>query len=505
MKQWKWLAELRLFWFQCMYSSIIDNVVRFGKGYAFCVSLVGFIIGVCAWVAWILLWLRHEVLQLLSWFCSHIVPFSAAGVLGVGGLVWTAIMIRRSVRGFRAQFSSKDDMICFKDRRDKDRFAEDWCEIASNGDALGFEVHKILNGKAFVDFYSYSKKLNNSLVAGLSIPYNVKRFGTTRCWNAINKNLKEALLRLDLKQRSNGYQGFTNESKVAFVSDGFFCGKKTKNGTPAPIDIAKTCYYATYLTNETYRDLVYSGEDLANKKGISEWMSPFGIEGRKLQPFSAAKSYHIGVNTLGITRDGRVCIWRQRRGQRSNNLMAPTGSGSMDWSDIKHASNKNFNKAIIYGAERELKEESFSQDTRDKLIELSKEGKVLESRIIGMYRWGSLGGLPGFVLVTMIPMKYNEIELPGLSGCGGTGECVRDSAKMQWLGGGDVYSIQKILNVPQKNVENWRDECAAEVDRYMNNNSSDLSVPLYVCLKFFAEALRTSQELGDWINNRIEN
>lgn len=498
MKLLKWLAELRLFRFQCMYSTWAKNIWRLRGGIAFFVSLLSVIIGVCVWVAWLLLHFRHEILQFLTWLCSFEKCASYLSWVGLLGLVLSMVGIFESVKKFREHFLSSDDMICFKDRNDKCDIIDRWHNIAGNSG--GFTVREISNNGQLADFYSYSKALNKSLTEGLVMRYNKKDFHKTECWKAIHKNLREALLRLDLKQRSNGYQCFTNESKVAIVSDSIFnVGSSvgaSMGAKPVNVDIARTCYYATYLTNEAYRDFVFSAGDMANEVRVSEWMSPFGaMNDEKLLSFSAARSYHVGVNTLGITRDGVVCIWRQRRGQRSNNLMAPTGSGSMDWSDVKHARNKNFNDAIIYGAKRELKEESFGKNTRDKLVKLAEEGRKLESRIIGMYRWGSLGGLPGFVLVTMMPLKYDEIELPMLSGCGGAGECVRDS----------VRARVNILKVPRKNMRNCGDEFANEVDDYRKNNSSELSVPLYVCLDFLAEALRTNQDLVEWIYKRVEN
>ena len=52
MKLLKWLAELRLFWFQCMYSSLRANASRVAIGCSFCLSLISFIMGVCAWGTW---------------------------------------------------------------------------------------------------------------------------------------------------------------------------------------------------------------------------------------------------------------------------------------------------------------------------------------------------------------------------------------------------------------------------------------------------------------------
>lgn len=69
---------------------------------------------------------------------------------------------------------------------------------------------------------------------------------------------------------------------------------------------------------------------------------------------------HIGISTLTHTNDGQLVLWRQSgAAQQSRDLLAPTGSGSCDWSDWTDLSNDRLLKDLISRAmKREFREES---------------------------------------------------------------------------------------------------------------------------------------------------
>lgn len=459
----KILAFFELFRFKWMYSKRQEATLR-------CI-----VFGVFVWS--------------LIGLCADATGLARHGVAFAVGLLVSGFSILKDIIGFSAQFKSRCALIRFKDRMRNEQLdiVKRWEGMKC--DASGFSIYKIVDGNgAFVDFYSCSKDINLRLANGLEIQCRVVNSRETAFWKKINANLDEALLFLALKQRANRYENFRNETKIAIVSP---LALLEGNSKTLEICVAKTCYYASYLTNEFYRDCAYDGVDISNRlKGSDNW-DPYEKSNLSLPPFDAADSFHAGVNTLGITLDGHVCLWRQKQGNYSRGLVAPTGSGSMDWSDMAHMRGAEFDDAVKFGAERELREESFSRETQQKLVAC---GKKLESRIIGLFRWGSRGGLPGFVLTTLIPLRYRDIVLRGRNAFGEGAECMLDTARLDLdispatiLGDGLVEAIA------------WRKKAIDAIAAFQKTHSDELSVPLYACFDFLQAALDLSPAFATWL------
>ena len=452
------LAFFRLLRFKWLYSKWGDNVFHVVCGMVF------------LWSVWCL--------------CAEVGGYS--GVVVLPGLVLSVIGPLKGVCGFVLQFRSKYEMLRYAYRSDKDNLIKRWKAI--QGDKTGFEIHPLSRreeSKCF-DFVSYSKKLNQYLTNNLEIQFEVAKFRSTNCWKEINSCLSDiALPALALKLRDKGFNDFTNDRKVAIVSPlAEQLAKISDMSTSINLRIAESCYYATYLTNDSYCDCFFDPDNMADRKFLREEWMPDGGNHEQLMDFDAPKSYHIGLNTLGITRDGYICTWVQKVGAWSVGRISPTGSGSMDWSDVLRSKAKLLNTAIIYGAERELKEESFDASTKEKF---SKSGKSLESRIIGMYRWGTRGGLPGFVLVTLIPLNLSDICLPKTRGHGRKGECLKHSRKIMDISPGVL--IGEGRDIADKAIGGWREKCVAVVKKYRDDHLDELSVPLDVSLTFLIDAL----------------
>ena len=235
-------------------------------------------------------------------------------------------------------------------------------------------------------------------------------------WHRINMHLPECVSKLVLKQIACRHHGFRNEGKVAIVSPLCVDTNKDAKNAEMNISIAKTDYYTSYLTNESYRDAVVDDLHSGSLQVDEEWI-PYEASGDKwiLTDLEDWNSMHIGVNTLGITKDNFLCLWMQVKGQHSNGLLAPTGSGSMDWADVRNIRRKcnktmplNLVDVVKFAAERELKEESFDKDG---LARLAKCVQALRTDVIGFYRWGSRGGIPGFLCVTKIPVNYRDMRV----------------------------------------------------------------------------------------------
>ncbi|MCG9893940.1 MAG: hypothetical protein MH204_00510, partial [Fimbriimonadaceae bacterium] len=113
-------------------------------------------------------------------------------------------------------------------------------------------------------------------------------------------------------------------------------------------------------------------------------------------------SDHVGVSTIAMTSDHQIVLWVQsRHAQESPGLLAPTGSGSLDWKDT--VGKGNLEELLVSGMNRELSEESHRFGTKQINV------KHIESKIIGFYRRLSRGGKPDFLGISRLPVCSSEL------------------------------------------------------------------------------------------------
>jgi hypothetical protein len=120
-------------------------------------------------------------------------------------------------------------------------------------------------------------------------------------------------------------------------------------------------------------------------------------------------SNHMGASTIALFRQTNgtcVVVLPQQgaRAARSAGLLAPTGSGSLDWADVSQSSSKDLLALIARGANRELCEEQG-------ILGLGREGRPLDeflklhrvdTYVLGYFRWLNFGGLPQFCCMSTV-------------------------------------------------------------------------------------------------------
>ncbi|MGR3765984.1 hypothetical protein [Rossellomorea sp. NS-SX7] len=110
----------------------------------------------------------------------------------------------------------------------------------------------------------------------------------------------------------------------------------------------------------------------------------------------------IGVSTIGFTLDGYLLLWQQNsKALSSSGLLAPTGSGSLDYSMMKKNS---LNKTLINAMNTELWEESNGKETQFTIDDIGR------TYVIGHYRWMTRGGQPQFAGVSFLNIDYKELS-----------------------------------------------------------------------------------------------
>jgi hypothetical protein len=117
-----------------------------------------------------------------------------------------------------------------------------------------------------------------------------------------------------------------------------------------------------------------------------------------------AISNQLGASTLAFSTDGHLMIVVQSdKNLQSVNCLAPSGSGSLDWSDVAASKACDLVSLARYGAERELREEcALDDDGGPKRI----SSKVM---VTGFVRMLHRAGKPEFFCLGRIAAPADEI------------------------------------------------------------------------------------------------
>ncbi len=205
--------------------------------------------------------------------------------------------------------------------------------------------------------------------------------------------------------RSHPPRSFFNEQKTCLATDMLV-------GTDS-VEVFRGSYFRSFLTNEmSVREIESVGSSPARIFGGRD-LYPCSLgpdNDYVLKPIEDSRmGNHIGISTLGYTKDGKIVIWQQsNRAQQNPGNLVPVGSGSCDWQDWERVGRPANLKSLVSGAmQRELKEES--------LGDLEKFSKVtLDTRLLGFFRWLNRGGKPEFVGLTKIDVKANRLAANGV-------------------------------------------------------------------------------------------
>jgi hypothetical protein len=123
----------------------------------------------------------------------------------------------------------------------------------------------------------------------------------------------------------------------------------------------------------------------------------------RLRPFGETQlSDNVGISTAALTRDGRLVLVHQSRGNAINEgELAASGSGSLEPIDtvISDGSPPTLRRVVTQGMEREMREEI-----------LVGPDEILETRVVGVARWVARGAKPEFLGVTRLSCTSTELR-----------------------------------------------------------------------------------------------
>ncbi|MDU0313822.1 hypothetical protein RKE38_08990 [Phycicoccus sp. M110.8] len=166
----------------------------------------------------------------------------------------------------------------------------------------------------------------------------------------------------------------------------------------------------------------------------------------------------IGVSTVAVTSDGWLLLAEQSRANTASaDLLAPSGSGSLEPRDLREESGVGLADLVTRGATREMREETGVP-----------AHQIGDTSVVGYGRWLDRGGKPEFFCVTQLCGTRDEVwtALEGLRRDEG-----RFTKRLLWgqLAGPDYEG----RGIHLAGVEGYRTAADA---------LSFSSLPLYACL-----------------------
>lgn len=125
-----------------------------------------------------------------------------------------------------------------------------------------------------------------------------------------------------------------------------------------------------------------------------------------LKSFSRADiSNQLGASTLAFSSDGHLMIvYQSKHNLQSESFLAPSGSGSSDWSDVADSGATDLLSLALFGAQRELAEECALND--DGTGRMPLRSKLI---VTGFARMLHRGGKPEFYCLAKIDATYDEL------------------------------------------------------------------------------------------------
>lgn len=364
------------------------------------------------------------------------------GAIGLVVIVWSVLKSYQGARGATIKIDGGTKELIGKLRLPKEYLESGYEIIAHPSDQSGkvarsrkVDEYLRANDISMTENSMYSRFLDEKLMT--------------------NSKMYELALLCQHRESCRSYppRSFFNEEKTCLATD-IMIG--TDN-----VEIFQGSYFRSFLTNEmSVREIESVGSNPARIFG-----------GRDLYPCSldpggeyvlksiedSRMGNHIGISTLGYTKDGKIVIWRQSDGaQQNRGKLVPVGSGSCDWQDWEQTDPPVTLQGLVSAAmQRELKEESFG--------DLEKFSKVnLDTKLLGFFRWLNRGGKPEFVGLTKIDVKANRLAADGVE---------VDNPEYE------------ITDYPASTLE----KLTSTIEELLNIDH--ISVPLWMCLFCLKEAI----------------
>lgn len=280
--------------------------------------------------------------------------------------------------------------------------------------------------------------------------------------DGVNRRLRTAgisLVEMDspyqIPEKFVKYSEIMLEHQLGQVDPGQFenhriCGMYSDlNPTSETATIGCVNYYDLLATFYSF-PYVYKNEgNNIEFKGSSYIYNDFGV----IYPLSLMLGANpIGANTLAITKDHYILIYKQPEDAHVNpGRLMPSGSGSASWHDYIDINAQTLQDIVKHGAEYKMRNEC-----------CIPESCGLSTHILGMARV-PIGMKPDFYCFTMLDMTWDELKAAGAC----------------------PYDV-----IAARDNEHLSDALLAYIEEKNAEKPSSISIQLYLEAMFLAEVCR---------------
>jgi hypothetical protein len=185
------------------------------------------------------------------------------------------------------------------------------------------------------------------------------------------------------------------------------------------VTIQRTDYFSSLMTDQLAWHRIRSKQ--LSKDGITAehtlWDGISGFVDGSLSDANAqlkglaeaSISNQLGASTLAFSDDGHLMVvYQNARNVQSKHMLAPSGSGSLDWQDVGASKARDFLSLVRYGAERELREECALEGYDDQ--DGHKPEIASKVMVVGFVRMIHRGGKPEFICLGRISAPASHIS-----------------------------------------------------------------------------------------------
>lgn len=273
-------------------------------------------------------------------------------------------------------------------------------------------VHTLFDGQPYTEVALVSDSVNKVLQSHEEIDTHLDR-------NALRR-LHQRLRRGDAKTRSlevlrakflgGGYATLFNERKLCLASE--MPLRETLDKTPS-VTIFRGDYLGTILTNYHVASLLEDRSNEPRRRRATAVDFPFAASGpnepreQLVRVHESDMQNEFGVSVLALTQDNTFLLLRQASwANSSQGLLAPSGSGGLDWLDYVETCRRGLLTAARHGMKRELLEEAFQHSAQADNLDPDD----IRVEVIGYFRWARLGGKPELLGLAKVPFPLLRVR-----------------------------------------------------------------------------------------------
>ena len=280
--------------------------------------------------------------------------------------------------------------------------------------------------------------------------------------DAVNLRLRMHGIMLDVKdepyqipEKFRKYSEIMLEHQLGQVDPGQFenhriCGLYSDlNPHSEKATISYSEYFDLLATFYSFPFVYRNDSGAIEFRGANYLYNDFGV----IYPLSMSLGANpIGANTLAITNDHRILIYKQEDDAHVNpGKLMPSGSGSASWHDYIDINAETLQDIVKHGAEYKLRNECGIP-----------ESCTLSTHILGMARV-PIGMKPDFYCFTMLGMTADELIAAGAK----------------------PYEM-----IEARDTEHLSDALLAYIDKKNTEKPGSVSIQLFLETRFLAEVCR---------------